>query len=80
MQKIDSVDGVLENFPNVKLSYEEFIHKKVSDADIILAIPQGKKCYIWFTTLKKQYVCYCCWTSTVCRAVPQWPNMNLQTA
>lgn len=58
MQKIDSVDGVLENFPNVKLSYEEFIHKKVSDADIILAIPQGKKCYIWFTTLKKQYVCY----------------------
>ena len=23
-----------------------------------MAIPQGKKCYIWFTTLKNQYVCY----------------------
>ena len=58
MQKIESFEGVLENFPNVKLSYEEFVHKKVSDADIIMAIPQGKKCYIWFTTLKNQYVCY----------------------
>ena len=33
MQKIESFEGVLENFPNVKLSYEEFVHKKVSDAD-----------------------------------------------
>jgi hypothetical protein len=57
MTSLDT-QSVLEKFPDVKLSYEEFVHKKVYDADIIMAIPQGKKCYVWFTMFEKQYVCY----------------------
>ena len=43
---------------DIKLSYETFCHKKVLDADIILAIPKGKKCYVWFTTYNTKYICY----------------------
>ena len=43
--------GILKDFPkNVKLSYENIVHKKVY-SDFVLAIPQGKKCFAWF--LKK---------------------------
>jgi len=43
-----------KTFPPVKRSYETFIHKKVSQPmDIILAIPQGKRCFAWFTVNEK---------------------------
>lgn len=50
---------LLEDFPNIKLSYENIVHKKVC-ADFLIAVPKGKKCYAWFT---KDYntnnnVCY----------------------
>jgi len=48
----------LQEFPRVKLSYESFIHKKVFDADIVLAIPEGKKCFAWFTSENNRNVCY----------------------
>jgi len=57
MASLDT-ETIMEKFPDVKLSYEEFVHKKVYNADIIMAIPQGKKCFTWFTTSGKQYVCY----------------------
>jgi hypothetical protein len=43
--------SVLQYFPKIKLSYETFVHKKVDDADdadVVVIIPQGIKCFIWF--------------------------------
>lgn len=50
-------ESVLSEFPNVKLSYENITHNKVYNADIILAIPEGKKCFAWFTTYHDRNVC-----------------------
>ena len=50
--------NALDDFPDIKLSYDTLMHKKVLNADVILAIPQGKKCYAWFTTRGSNYVCY----------------------
>jgi len=44
----------LSRFPNVKLSYEKIIHKKVYDAFCCLTIPEGEKCFAWFT---QQFEC-----------------------
>ena len=49
---------ILKDFPNIELSYENIIHKKVYDADFIMAIPEGKKCFAWFTIFKNQNVCF----------------------
>ena len=49
----------LNYFPkDIKLSYENMIHKKVFNADIMLAIPEGKKCYLWFTTYREKNICF----------------------
>jgi hypothetical protein len=45
-------------FPKLELSYETFAHKKVSsNYDICLAIPSGKKQFMWFTYEGDQDVC-----------------------
>jgi hypothetical protein len=49
---------ILQDFPKFELSYETMIHKKVYDADIILAIPTGQKCFAWFTSYKEDNVCF----------------------
>jgi len=50
---------ILSNFPtNIKLSYENIIHKKVYNSDIIFAIPKGKKCFVWFTEYNGKDVCF----------------------
>ena len=48
---------ILREFPNIKLSYEKIIHKKVYNFDLLLTIPEGKKCFAWFTTFKNNMVC-----------------------
>jgi len=48
---------ILSNFPNVKLSYEKIVHKKVYNFDLLLSIPDGKKCFAWFTLFKNNTVC-----------------------
>ena len=48
---------ILSEFPNIKLSYENIIHKKVY-SDFVLAIPNGQKCFAWFTVIKNENVCY----------------------
>lgn len=45
-------------FPNIELSYETITHNKVLDANIVFAIPEGKKFYAWFTTYKAENVCF----------------------
>ena len=49
--------NLLKEFPHVELSYETNVHKKVYNSEFMLAIPEGKKCFAWFTTFKKQNVC-----------------------
>lgn len=48
---------LLNDFPNIELSYETMVHKKVFDADFVVAIPEGKKFFAWFTVLRTQNVC-----------------------
>lgn len=49
---------VLQNFPNFELCYEIMTHKKVHDASIMLAIPDGNKSFAWFTCYKNMNVCF----------------------
>jgi hypothetical protein len=49
---------ILSKFPNIKLSYGNILHNKVCNSDIMLAIPEGNKCFIWFTKYKEKYVCF----------------------
>lgn len=49
---------ILQDFPKFELSYENMTHNKVHNADILLAIPEGKKCYAWFTSYKEDNVCF----------------------
>ena len=48
---------ILREFPKIKLSYENIVYKKVYNSDYIVAIPQGKKCFVWFTTFNDKMVC-----------------------
>jgi hypothetical protein len=50
-------EQILAELPNIKLSYENIIHKKVY-SDFVLAIPEGKKCFAWFANIKSVNVCY----------------------
>jgi hypothetical protein len=52
----DKLD-ILREFPNVKLPYEKIVHKKVYNFDLLLAIPDGKKCFAWLTTFKNKTIC-----------------------
>jgi hypothetical protein len=50
-------ETILSKFPNIKLSYENIVYKKVYNADMNLAIPEGIKCFAWFTTVNDNNVC-----------------------
>jgi hypothetical protein len=50
--------NILSDFPSIKLSYETTIHKKVYNADLVTAIPDGNKYYAWFTTVDTKNVCW----------------------
>jgi hypothetical protein len=50
-------EKILNEFPNIKLSYENIAYKKVYNSDVILAIPEGKKCFAWFTINNNNNVC-----------------------
>ena len=50
-------ETILHEFPNIKLSYETIIYKKVYNSDYIVAIPEGKKCFAWFTSFNDKMVC-----------------------
>jgi hypothetical protein len=48
---------LLKSFPNIELSYETIVHKKVYNSNYVLTIPEGQKCFAWFTIFKTQNVC-----------------------
>jgi hypothetical protein len=55
---IDNNSEILGEFPNIKLSYENISHKKVSNYDFVIAIPEGDKHFAWFSTYKNKTVCF----------------------
>ena len=57
MFSLTEKENILSNFPNIKLSYENVIYKKVFNSDYIVAIPEGKKCFAWFTSINDKMVC-----------------------
>ena len=54
----NEIQQILYDFPKIELSYETMIHKKVYDADMLVATPEGKKCFAWFTSYKEHNVCF----------------------
>jgi hypothetical protein len=55
----NQTNDLLQRFPSFELSYELAHHKKVStNYDVCLAIPYGRKAFIWFTFYDKQDVCF----------------------
>jgi len=48
---------ILRSFPNIELSYETIVHKKVYNYDFVVAIPEGVKYFVWFTIFRDQNVC-----------------------
>jgi len=49
---------IMNRFPDVELSYEKNLYKKVQHkSDIYLTIPKGKKYFAWFTTYKSTPAC-----------------------
>jgi len=53
---IDEKNSLMKRFPEIELSYEDILHRKVyTDAYVI--IPKGKKFITWFTYFKNQHVC-----------------------
>ncbi len=46
------------DIPKIELCYEIFTHKKVHNANIIMAIPEGKKVFTWLTKYKDNNVCF----------------------
>lgn len=54
----DDITLVLQDFPKFELCYEIMTHKKVLGSSSILAIPEGKKCFAWFTIYKNDNVCF----------------------
>jgi hypothetical protein len=52
-------EQIMKRFPAFELSYESVAHKKVSTYyNTCFAIPQGKKCFAWFTFLGEEDVCF----------------------
>lgn len=55
----DETYELLHRFPKIELSYETIPHKKVSPSyNVCLAIPQGKKGFLWFTYYNDDDVCF----------------------
>jgi hypothetical protein len=52
------IASILSDFPKFELSYETMTHKKVFNHNVVLAIPDGKKCLAWFTSYKAENVCF----------------------
>ena len=51
--------NIIDKLPDIELSYDKIIHKKVYDnvQTIYMIIPKGKKALIWFTYFNSQNIC-----------------------
>ena len=48
---------ILSKFPEINLSYDNILHRKVY-SDLYFLIPKGKKGFLWFTYKEKHNICY----------------------
>lgn len=55
MKKMSDSRNILNYFPNIELFYN-LTYKKVSNYNLILAIPEGNKCFIWFTKINNKNI------------------------
>jgi hypothetical protein len=58
MFREEEIKLILKDFPKFELCYEMMTHKKVLSPSVMLAIPEGKKCFAWFTVYKSENVCF----------------------
>jgi hypothetical protein len=58
MFREEEIKLILKDFPKFELCYEMMTHKKVLSPSLMLAIPEGKKCFAWFTVYKSENVCF----------------------
>jgi hypothetical protein len=58
MLTVEDQKHLLSEFPDLKLSYENITHKKVYNSELVVAIPEGEKCFGWFTYFKETPVCF----------------------
>lgn len=56
MSRKDNSKSMLRRFPDIKLSYNKNINRKVY-ADFYQIIPKGQKAFMWFTYVHKKNVC-----------------------
>lgn len=56
MKNIENKKDILSLFPKIAPSYQNIPNKKVPS--IYMAIPMGKKSYIWFTYYKDKPICF----------------------
>jgi len=58
MNSLVEYKEIVERFPNLELSYDYIDHTKASKYDYYMAIPYGKKYFIWFTYYNKSRCCF----------------------
>ena len=58
MLSTTEMSDIISDFPNIKLSYENIMHKKVFNYDIVLTQPDGEKHFAWFTYYNNKNVCF----------------------
>ena len=57
---MNQITALMKRFPPFELSYETISHKKVSNEyQVTLAIPYGKKAFLWFSFYRDKNVCFC---------------------
>ena len=60
MLQSEEQENILKYFPNIEMCFETIIHNTfpAQPHDYVIAIPEGKKYFAWFTTYKNQHVCF----------------------
>lgn len=57
---MNQITAIMKRFPTFELSYETISHKKVStEYQVTMAIPYGRKAFMWFTFYRDNNVCFC---------------------
>ena len=59
MLQISEQENILKFFPKIEMCFEPIIHNTFSSKyAYVIAVPEGKKCFAWFTTYNNQNVCF----------------------
>lgn len=59
---MDITEDIIKNIPqNMELSYDTVEHNKVQSFNICMAIPEGKRCLLWFTFHDRDKVAAICY-------------------